>query len=58
MGDHGYERIEALDEDQLKRAVRQRGPVSVMFQATNDFLLYSDGIYQAGNSCAAGADTI
>jgi hypothetical protein len=58
MGQYGYERINAKDEDQLKRAVRQRGPVSVMFQVTNDFLLYSDGIYQAGSTCAPGADTV
>lgn len=58
VGATGYERVQANDEAQLKQAVRQKGPTSVMFQVNNDFLSYSDGVYQASDVCLIGANTI
>ena len=42
----------------MKQAVRQRGPVTVMFQVMPDFLSYSDGIYQGSSACVVGSTTI
>jgi hypothetical protein len=50
-GDMGYELTPANDEDQLKRALRQKGPVSAWFAVTPDFFSYRDGIYRAPSSC-------
>ena len=54
----GYERISTSDEEKLKQAVRQVGPVSVMFQVMTDFVSYSDGIYSAGAQCTPAGNTI
>ncbi len=46
----------AEDEEQLKRAIRWNGPVTVMFYVANDFFSYSDGIYTnpAPSTCISG----
>jgi hypothetical protein len=50
LGNTGYKRIDNIsNEDSIKQAVRQIGPVTVTFSVNNDFLLYIDGVYQ-GNS--------
>jgi hypothetical protein len=47
LGDYGYERIEAGKEDQLLKAVRQKGPLTAMFYVQPDFFSYREGIYQS-----------
>lgn len=44
-GSIGYQRVTPDDEVQLVRALRQKGPITVMFSVTNDFYSYKDGIY-------------
>jgi C1A family cysteine protease len=47
LGPAGYERVPSGDEEALKRAVRQRGPVTAMFTVAPDFFSYMDGVYSA-----------
>lgn len=54
LGSAGYERVESGKEDQLLKAVRQRGPIATMFSITPDFISYRDGIYTGSSSCAPG----
>ena len=51
-GSVGYERVPQNDEEQMKRALRWKGPISVMFSANNDFFSYRDGIYTAPATCS------
>ena len=51
LGTTGYRHIPTNDEEQLKRAVRQMGPVTVMFKITPNFFSYRDGVYQGSANC-------
>jgi C1A family cysteine protease len=51
VGSVGYDRIPNNDEEQLKRALRTKGPISTMFSVNNDFFTYRDGVYTAPSTC-------
>ena len=54
LGPAGYERVPDNDEEMLKRALRQRGPISATFNVAPDFFSYMDGIY-SNNDCSSGS---
>ena len=58
LGITGYRHIPTNDEEQLKRAVRQMGPVTVMFKITPNFFSYRDGVYQGSANCESDSNTI
>ena len=37
VGSLGYSRVATNDEEQIKRALRMKGPISVMFSVMSDF---------------------
>lgn len=47
LGPDGYLRLGTGDEQQILRALRQKGPIAVMFQAAPDFFSYQDGVYNS-----------
>ena len=53
VGEYSYVRVQPGDEESLKQAVRQIGPVVAMFQVEPEFLLYSDGIYGGSKECSS-----
>jgi hypothetical protein len=40
LGPGGYERVPNNDEEMMKRALRQRGPISATFTVATDFYSY------------------
>ena len=53
LGRYGHERV-TPDEEQLKRALRMKGPIAVMFSVTPEFFSYRDGVYRGSQSCQVG----
>ena len=51
VGDYGFDQVTPQDEEQLKRALVQKGPITVAFSISNEFFSYRDGIYTGSSQC-------